>query len=251
MFLTAENFNTFYDLDLSVARFFVDRSVPKGNLYWKNRTIYLPSAPGYIFIPVYFDLLLRSGAEKSELLSEETVRDSEFILHSAARMEAKQIRWKQHIEEIQAQLIVKVHRIELYKSLEVYLSQERPKKSDKLNLGTIFPSLNRADGYLFMITILKSEQLNEQAAVDAWRALMTYFLIMDDLSDIKEDLQNDEENAFVDAGLHTQGVQEISRMLNNSIEYLNSVNPILGKRLQQQKNLIDIDEIIQSIRSSS
>jgi len=80
---------------------------------------------------------------------------------------------------------------------------------------------------------------------------MTYFLVMDDLSDIKDDLQSQEENAFVDAGLHAQGIQEINQMLNNSIECLNVINPTLGKRLQQQKNLIDIDAIIQSIRSSS
>jgi len=251
MFLSADNFNSYYGVDLEVARFFVDRTVPKENLYWKNRTIYLPSAPGYIFIPLYFDLLLRSGAEKSELLSETTVQISEFILHSAARHESKQIKWKQHVEEILARLATEVHRSELQKSLEEYLCQERPIGNNKLKLGTIFPSLNRADSYLFLISTLKSERLNHQAALDAWRALMTYFLIMDDLSDIKEDLQNQEENAFVDAGLHAQGVQEISQMLNESIECLNAMNPTLGKRLQQQKNLIDIDAIIQSIRSSS
>lgn len=251
MFLTAEQFNTHYGVDLDIARFFVDRKVPEENTYWKNRTIYIPSAPGYIFIPLYFDLVMRCGAEKTELLQEKTSGVSEFILHSAARLEFKQINWKQHVDEVKRHLEFRIQRRELWNSLVQYLFQDKPLRMDELKLGSSFPSLNRADSYLFLLATLESKYLNEQLAIDAWSALMTYFLLMDDLSDIKEDLQNSEDNAFVEAGLNSNGIQEIKMMLDTSITTLDAVNPILAGRLKNQKNLIDIDAMIQSIRSSS
>ncbi len=251
MFLTAQNFNTYYDVDSDIARYFVDRRVPAHNLYWKNRTIYLPSAPGYIFIPIYFDLLLRSGADKTELLNNHSAEVSEFILNSAARLESKQIRWKEHIEEIQNHLLSHIQRKSFYDSVSQYLFQEKPIKQANMDLGTAYPSLNRADSYLFLLSALQSPSLKEAVAVDAWYALMTYFLILDDLSDIKEDLQNQEENVLIDAGINQQGIHEINSMLSKSIEVLAKVNPILSERLEKQKNLIDLDTLIQSIRSST
>ncbi|NBO59062.1 MAG: hypothetical protein EBU73_09050, partial [Chitinophagia bacterium] len=91
MFLTKDDLKLSYGVDLHIGAKFVDRPVPLNNLYWKNRTIYLPGAPGYIFIPIYFDILRRSGASLDELFDESFLQSSESILHSAALHEYEEI----------------------------------------------------------------------------------------------------------------------------------------------------------------
>lgn len=251
MFLTAGDFNTHYGIDQDIASYFVDRKVPTQNLYWKNRTIYLPSAPGYIFIPIYFDLLLRTGADKHELVNGTTAEISEYILDSAARLEDRQIKWKEHILDIKKYLSPLVYRKDLFELISEYLEHDKPVKQEHIDLGTSFPSLNRADSYLYLLSTLHSAKLNERLAIDSWYALITYFLILDDLSDIREDLENQEENVWIDAGMNQRGIDQITSMMDKSISVLSTVNPVLSKRMENQKNLIDLDAIIRSIRSSS
>ena len=68
MFLSKHDLKLAYGVDLQIASAFVDRAIPINNLYWKNREIYIPSAPGYFFMPIFTDLLFRCGADKGFLL---------------------------------------------------------------------------------------------------------------------------------------------------------------------------------------
>jgi hypothetical protein len=247
MFLTKHDLKLSYGVDLEIGACYVDRKIPEGNLYWKDRTIYLPSAPGYIFMPIFADLLIRAGAKKEMLLADKLLSTAENILHSAAQLEHKKITWEQHVAQV---LLIKPHPSAqtLFGNLDQYLSQGPKPKSTGAGLGTKFPSLNRADTYLVLLTTLDNDSFDLKLALDAWYSLMTYFLIMDDLADIKDDLKNNEENAFIDAGLDQHGVSIINEMINDSIDIMNRINPVMANRIDHKKSLIDLETILKSIR---
>ena len=250
MFLTKDDLKLSYGVDLTIGKAYVDREVPKDNLYWKGRTIYIPGASGYIFMPIYADLLRRSGVSTTNLLSEKFLSINESILHSAALLEHKQISWEKHIEDCVEIIKPNVVKGELFKELKDYLFTEKPVKSKVSRWGTEFPSLNRADSYLLSLCCIVDETLDEQKAIDGWYAMITYFLLMDDLADIREDLLNGEENAIVDAGLNRVGINKIEKMMNEGIDKLNMINPVLSNRIEHKKSLIDIPQLVESIRRS-
>ena len=248
MFLTKDDLKLSYGVDLRIGAAYVDRTVPPNNLYWKSRTIYLPGAPGYIFIPIYTDLLYRSGAPLEELLSENFIKNCEAILHSAALQEYGEISWRQHIEQVIDVVNENVVRSSLFDTLISYALHEKPLKKDNSIFGTEFPSLNRADSYLFMLATISSSDFNQEKAIKAWYALMTYFLLLDDLADIKDDLKTGQENVLVEAGLNRHGEKIISEMMDTSIHVMNEINPVMANRIDHKKSLIDLHELIQSIK---
>lgn len=248
MFLTKDDLKLSYGVHLTIGAAYVDRKVPKENLYWKNRTIYLPGAPGYIFMPIFTDLLFRAGADHDLLTSEKYFQTCESILHRAALHEHGELSWKEHIREICSDLEHSVLNKDLYNRLLEYLYQERPVRNQEVGLGTAFPSLNRADSYLFALATFESNAFDLQKAIDGWYALMTYFLLLDDLADIKEDLVSGQENVLIDAGLNEGGEKIVARMIDQSISIMESINPVMSNRIEHKKSLIDLNKIIQSIR---
>jgi len=135
--------------------------------------------------------------------------------------------------------------------LKAYAGNAHPIKTGDEKLGTAFPSLNRADSYLFSLVIINSPSIDVDKAIRAWYALMTYFLILDDLADIREDLLNGEENVLIDAGLNDAGADRITEMIDESIATMNLVNPVMANRIEHKKSLINLHEIIRSIRHSA
>ena len=118
MFLTKDDLKLSYGVDLIIGKAYVDRKVPNDNLYWKGRTIYVPGASGYIFMPIYADLLRRSSASISFLSSEVYFSINESILHSAALLEHRQIEWATHIEQCIAIVSPHVTRASLFEELK-------------------------------------------------------------------------------------------------------------------------------------
>jgi hypothetical protein len=250
MFLTKDDLKLSYGVDLEIGKSYVDRRVPKDNLYWKGRTIYLPGASGYIFMPIYADLLRRSGVSISNLINDVYLSINESILHSAALLEHKEIDWAKHIQECISIVTPLVTRKSLFEELKQYLLLQKPIKSQSSRLGTDFPSLNRADSYLLSLACIPDTDFDEQKAISAWYAMISYFLLMDDLADIRDDLLNGEENAVVEAGLNQDGINKIESMMNGGIEILNLINPVLANRIEHKKSLIDIPHLVESIRRS-
>jgi hypothetical protein len=248
MFLTKHDLKLSYGIDLEIGAFHVDRKVPAENLYWKSRTIYVPSAPGYLFIPIFSDLLFRAGLDKRQLLNEPQLQINESILHAAALLEHGEINWKENVDQVFAGIKPHIHSLSLYDELKAYLGQGQKPVSMGSRFGTPYPSLNRADTYLASIITFDITQFDVELAIEAWYALMTYFLIMDDLADIKHDLKNNEENVLLDVGLDQHGAELIGQMIDQSIATMNKINPVMANRIDHKKSLIDLDEIIRSIR---
>lgn len=247
MFLTKDDLKLAYGVDLEIGDVYVNRKVPADNLYWKNRTIYMPGSPGYLFMPIFADVLFRSDAEKNMILSDYFIGINEQILHSAALLEHQQITWQQHIKQLREMIVPIIKNQLLFEELCTYLDHDSPRKIAGSSLGTEFPSLNRADSYLFSLCCLEQNALNLDKAIKGWYALMTYFLILDDLADIKEDLKKGEENVLIDVGMNTRGVKKVNAMIDESMKAMQSINPVMANRIDHKKTVIDIEEIIRSI----
>jgi hypothetical protein len=99
--------------------------------------------------------------------------------------------------------------------------------------------------------MINSPSFDVDKAIRAWYALMTYFLILDDLADIREDLLNGEENVLIDVGLDDAGAAKVEAMIDESIAIMNQVNPVMANRIEHKKSLINLREIIRSIRHSA
>ena len=251
MFLSKDDLKLAYGVDMLIGETYVNRKVPQDNLYWKNRKIYIPGAPGYTFMPIFSDLLYRCGADRQQLIGEDFLQLTEAILHSAARLEHKQIGWEEHVSEVVALVSPLVVDNQLFEELKAYAWKSHPIKSGDARVGTSFPSLNRADSYLFSLVVITSSSFDVDKAIRAWYALMTYFLILDDLADIREDLLNGEENVLIEAGLDDAGAEKVTEMIDESIATMNLVNPVMANRIEHKKSLINLHEIIRSIRHSA
>ncbi len=251
MFITKDDLKLSYGVDLCIGEAFVNRAVPENNLYWKNRTIYIPGAPGYYFMPIFTDLLYRCGADRNHLLSDHQFKLNELILHHAAMLEMEQCSWLQQATEVISLVKPVVKNAVLFKELNHYLIQDKPVALENKRWGTPYPSLNRADTYLLTLVTLDGEKFNLDLAIKGWYALMTYFLILDDLADIKEDLKHDADNIIRDAGITEQGMAGILEMINKSKEVMEIINPVMANRIDYRNSLINLPEIFRSIGYAS
>jgi hypothetical protein len=226
MFISVKQLRGDMDVDEEIARFFVNRKVPSGNVFWQNRLVYMPRGNGYLSIPVYYDLLYRIGIPKASLLSESHILLMEQIMHYAIQVEYGQISFADQLEELEKLLEGRIKNPEFFKELIAYLKQPVLKPSG--TLGMQVPALNRADVFLFILCDLSLQVLDIQRAVRLWYALHTTYLLMDDIYDYHLDKQDFEENAIIELGDGKEGSIKAFDILNSNVELLHDVNPILS-----------------------
>lgn len=248
MFLRAEDLKLSYGVDLNIGRSYVNRMVPVENAYWKGRHLYIPPVPGFMFMPIMSDLARRCGIATEELLSERYFTHAEFILDSAARLEMRQTDWTSHVQECLDHAAKHCTQPGLLVSLDRYLRPVSSTFGVEEGMGTPFPSLNRADTYLISFCSIPFEGSIVPRLLEAWYALMTYFLLQDDLSDIRQDLKNHEENALLDAGLSDAGAARIRLMIRQSQVAMEKINPVLANRIECSDQTMDIEGLIRKIR---
>ena len=217
-------------VDADIAAFFVDRNVPANNLYWQNRYLYVAKGTGYLFIPLYFDLMYKAGVEKEMILDEEFVLLMENILHSAAMHEHETISLDEHVQNCITLLHNKVVNLNLYSDLTQYFGN----KAVPYNyLGTFSKALNRGDTYLFSLCSLNLPDYLTQKVVELWYVLIPSFLLMDDIMDLEEDKQKNEENSINDFGQGNVGVRNAIGFLTEKFRKLKNMNIPLGQYFER------------------
>jgi hypothetical protein len=216
-----------------IAAFFVDRKVPADNLYWKGRLLYVSRGTGYLFIPLYFDLMFKSGLPLASVLDDSFVRLAEDILHSAAQWEHTHIEREEHITTCRRLLEGRIHHVDLFDSLNTYFSQ--PTLSPLSNLGTASPALNRGDSLLYQLCSLPVD-VDWKLMVSHWYSLVPSFLLMDDVMDLHADVEAGEENAIADFGEGKQGLMNAFAFLKKNFENIAQFNPVLATYFQQAFN---------------
>lgn len=225
-----------------IARAYVDRRVPPGNAYWKGRLLYMPPVPGYIFMPIFSDLCLRCGLPREALLSEECLSLAEAVLDSAARLEEGVFDGQAHIRNCLGKAEGSSKNPSFLNDLRLCLGGGEGVPS--MHIGTPFPSLNRADSYLLSLAVIPFGADTARKVADAWTALMSYLLVQDDLLDLREDLERGQENAFIDAGLDTDGMQSVLSLVDAGLSLLSEVNPTLGVRFKEKRRALDVAAIL-------
>ena len=249
MFLSKDDLKLGFGIDLDIAAHYVDRKVPEGNLYWEGRHLYVNTMPGFIFMPVFTDLLRRCVVKKELLLSTAFIELAEAVMHSAAVQEAEGRSMISHYEEC---LELARHVSEnpyFWNALDAHF-HGRPVPGG-LKLGTPFRSLNRADAYLCVLCVLPFDA--EQAALylEAWYAMITVYLITDDLEDIRQDLKDQEDNVAIEAGLNEEGAKVIEGMVASAMNSMQRINPVLANRFEHKLYYTDIRGIIRSFAQGS
>lgn len=200
-----------------VIHFFYDRPIPQNNEYWKGRTSFLSKSPGYLFIPIVFDLFLKSGINKSVILSELHIQLIEEILHLAARQEREHLTYSQ----LHQQCIAVVHQKGIMLDEIMRADRELVHRSFT-QIPEKYRSLQRANSYLYSAVLFPA---NYDLIFQLWESIMPFFLFLDDLTDINEDLVNQSENCFLDSGKVQDNffiLHPLMTDLLKKVEHLNS-----------------------------
>ena len=231
-----------YGVDMAIARTYVDRPVPPDNAYWKGRLLYVPPVPGFIFMPVFADLCLRCGFPREGILSDDCLTLAERILDSAARLENGSLDWHAHVRECLDASAVFHSGKEAWAALRDHLCHGAERSPDPLRVS--YPSLQRADTYLLSLCPIPMDVPTFLRAARAWRSLMSFLLVQDDLADIREDMERGQENAFLEAGLTADGVARVVTTMDAGLSHLKDLNPLLAQRLEERRSMIDFAAIL-------
>ncbi|ULQ56667.1 hypothetical protein KJS94_00460 [Flavihumibacter rivuli] len=231
MFTSKQQLTVGMGVDPEIAAFFVDRKVPQDNSYWKGRLLYVARGTGYLFIPLYYDLKLKLGLDKSILLGEAYVGLMEKILHEAARQELGELGFQEHIRNIEAFVRPQVVNHDLFGRLHDYFQQQS--REPLGNIGTDKPALNRGDALLYQLCVLPEGSPYEEV-IRQWCHLVPSFLLMDDLMDMKEDQENNEENALSQYGFDANGVKAAIRDLEGNFQAIGELNPALSEFFKRE-----------------
>ena len=240
MFTNHEELKLSYGIDMEIGKFFVDRKVPENNSYWKGRYLYINPMPGYLFIPLFTDIEYRLGLPKNELLCEQHIRFIEAILHSVGRQEFEKLTLEQHIKECVDITSAYCKNPQLLNELQTYFSGV--KHINGIDFGLSLNALNRVDSYLFTLCFFKFDDETKKKLIDTWHALMAYYLFTDDMDDIKDDMNANEDNCIIEAGLSSDGAKIIEGVMKNSYDVMNTVNPVFANRMDYSLQVQDINE---------
>lgn len=227
MFISAYQLHHEMGVDLTIAKFFVDRPVPEDNSFWKGKLLYIGFGNGYVSIPVYYDLLLRTGLPLEILLSGSHIHFMEQLMHYAILQERMLIGRNEELESIRGLLKGRIKNTGHYQALSDYLDQPVLKRQGLLGLD--LPALNRADVFLYILCDLPLTEKQWELAVRYWYALHPTYLIMDDLRDYEKDKELGEDNVVLEWGDGATGFRQAMQTIRDNCETLKEVNPVLAE----------------------
>lgn len=226
MFISTRFLSDKLGIDKDIATFFVDRDVPAGNRYWKDRLLYISRGNGFLFIPVVYDFLFKLGVSKDVFFESGHVERMEAILHSAGKVEYDLLSGEEHLKECYATMEGHVANAWLWEALEVYFNQHHGKPTQDLGLALL--PLNRADTFLFSLCDLGLDIDITRSFLTYWYALMSSFLMMDDVMDYEDDIKQGEENSVTFLGEGKEALLKAIEILRKDFDTLANINPSLG-----------------------
>jgi hypothetical protein len=215
-------------VDPSTAALFARRRLPGNNEYWTNRKDYISLSTGYIFIPVFFDLLAKRGLPTTAILSEDLLLVMEEVLQSAGRMEYSRITTSQHLLDCR-QTLVKAGVSEA----DITNAEEKLVRRSFTLIPDRFIALRRANTFLY---IFAGRRVDFELVFNSWELVLPLLLMLDDFTDLAEDQAAGEENCLLDGGQVTNNFFELVRYCNQLLTELSVHNPLLAGYLRGLKN---------------
>ncbi|WP_207496289.1 hypothetical protein [Aridibaculum aurantiacum] len=235
MFLSTDFLTVHYGVDARIAKYFVDRDPPAGNLYWKDKLLYLRFEPGYIFIPLIVDILFKNGFDRDQLLSSEFINLMEGIGHVSALEETNRITEAEAIAACY-DLAVPVCKNEQF--LQDVTRLLKGEESKYTSFKTGFNALHRGDLFLYSIAALSADEAAYDTAVKYWFALISSLLLLDDAEDVPADLKSGDANAFIESGMDEDGIARIKQLVKDNLQLISTTNKAMALRLDKQ--LVDM-----------
>jgi hypothetical protein len=226
MFISVNQFERDMGVDKEISRFFVDRKPPENNSFWKGRYIYVAFGNGYNSIPVYYDILHRIGLPADVLLNERHIHFMEQLMHYAILQEKNEITKPEELRAIRSMLRERVRHDAYYGALNDYFDQAGLKP--KGPFGLPYPSLNRADVFLYVLCDLPLSDEQWRLAIRYWYALHPTYLIMDDIRDYSKDKEDGEDNVVIDLGDGAGGFEKAFEMIKENSAVMREINPALA-----------------------
>ena len=233
MFISVSQLERQMGVHKTIGRFFVDRKPPENNSFWKGRLLYVGLGTGYVFIPIYYDILHRIGLPITELLDERHIRFMEQLMHFATLHEANEISILEELEFVRIMLKGRIQNDKFYDSLNKYFDQLLLRPLG--DLGLPYPALNRADVFLYVLCDLPLSAIQRNLAIKYWYALLPNYLIMDDIRDYDQDKENKDQNLILDLGDGTAAFEKAFELMQKNCEIINLINPLLGNYLSDFK----------------
>jgi hypothetical protein len=229
MFISVNQLEGEMGVNSQIGRFFVDRKPPENNSFWKGRLLYVGFGNGFVSIPVYYDILFRIGLPVDILLDERHIHFMEQLMHYAILHEKNEISQQEELTGIRVLLSGRVQNQHYFEALNKYLDQ--PVLKPLGSFGLAYPSLNRADVFLYILCDLPLTDIQWQQAIRYWYALHPSYLIIDDIRDYTKDKENGEENIVIDSGDGAEGFDRTFAMLRKNGETMKEINPLLAQFL--------------------
>jgi hypothetical protein len=229
MFVSKKFLVSQYGIDESIAKFFVDRETPKNNLYWHEKYLYVQPTPGYLFIPLVVDLLLKIGIDKEQLLSEEFITCMEQIGNVSALEETKQISEEQGLFQCREIAMRNCNNEKWLKIVTDYF--HHAPENMLVHLTTPYKALHRGDVFLFSLAALNFGEALYEKVAEYWFALISTLLLLDDAEDIEIDKKNGDENAFLESGLNSESIEKIKELVGKNLRLIGSINPVMANKI--------------------
>ena len=227
MYISANQLERDMGVNKTIGKFFVDRKPPVNNSFWKGRLLYIAFGNGYISIPVYYDILHRIGLQIELLLDDKHIHLMEQLMHFAILQERNEISLAEELNSIRLLLNGRIQNHSYFELLNNYLDQAVLKPMGPFGLD--YPSLNRADVFLYVLCDLPLNEKQWGQAIRYWYALHPSYLIMDDIRDYGKDKEKGEENVVIDQGGGAEGFEKVFGMLHRNNETMQEINPQLGQ----------------------
>lgn len=228
MFVSTEYLVVNYGVDEKIARYFVDREPPAGNLYWHEKLLYLRFSAGYIFIPLVVDLLYKSGIAREDLLGDEFITTMEQTGHISALEEVKKISAEDAIAQCADLVKNNCKNNEWHQDVIDYLTGEH---NYIAQLSSPFKALHRGDMFLFSLCALPFPKEKEKQIVEQWFALITTLLLHDDAEDVQADMKTGEENAFLEHGFNASNIAMAEDLVRKNLEIIALLNKTMATTL--------------------
>lgn len=247
MFLSKDHLIINFDIDPEIAAYFVDRPVPADNWYWKDKYLYMRHKAGYLFIPLFTDILFRMGIAKENLLGNEFVGAFENILNGAAKEEFGHQTENSHIQNTY-QMVTMLP--DVSQEWMAVMEKHFIRHELKLPFQPDANALCRADSFLLAVGVLPLNEINQDDVFRYWYALVGFFLLMDDIEDFEKDKKDGDKNSLIEWGSGETASAKAGALIQQFVESLVNINPKLSQYCNRLLEKFTISHRLQQIAAS-
>ncbi len=246
MVITSSILQSQLGIDGEIADYFAnERAIPKNNLFWGTKRIYISAGFGFLTIPLSFDLMHKFGISKELLLNDTHVSLMEDGFDKLKRYENKEYTLEQFTFACKQILNGKIKQQHLAADLFSFFLGKPP---TYFQFEQTNKSLARSDSFLFTLVDLDITDEWVNKFLPYWYSLARPILLLDDFKDLEEDRRDKDENVIIELGNNKEAVLKAYEMGVNDLDILSEINPKLSKYMKLfLKDALEYDHIAKEL----